>query len=94
MPSCANEWLLGDTLRTAWNFSGYVSSDSGAVVDIYSNHHYTSNWTQTVTKALEAGCDVESAPWPRDHAYGTGGPYIEYAPRAVRSGELKESALD
>ena len=94
VPSCANDWLLGDMLRGEWNFSGYVSSDSGAVVDIYQNHHYTSNWTQTVSKALHAGCDIESAPWPPDHAYATGGPYIEYGPAAVRSGELDEKDMD
>ena len=32
VPSCANHWLLNETLRGAWNFGGYVSSDSGAVV--------------------------------------------------------------
>ena len=94
VPSCANHWLLNETLRGAWNFSGYVTSDSGAVVDILKNHHYTSSWTETVAKAIGAGCDVESAPWPSDHAYGTGGPYIQYAPHAVQSGELAESALD
>eukprot|EP00966_Prymnesium_polylepis_P006423 147372-Prymnesium_polylepis.1 len=94
VPSCANKWLLHDTLRRDWKFEGYVSSDSGAVVDVYKNHHYTANWTSTVSATLEAGCDVESAPWPHDHAYGTGGPYVEYAPAAVRSGELAEKAID
>ena len=50
--------------------------------------------TATVSATLKAGCDVESAPWPRDHPFGTGGPYIKYAPTAVRSGELPEAALD
>jgi beta-glucosidase-like glycosyl hydrolase len=76
VPSCANKWLLTDTLRDAWKFDGYVSSDSGAVVDVFTNHHYTHNWTSTVAATLSAGCDVESAPWPRNHAYGTGGPCI------------------
>ena len=61
---------------------------------MYKSHHYTSNWSATVSETLRAGCDVESAPWPRNHAYATGGPYIEYAPAAVRSGELEEAALD
>ena len=94
VPSCANEWLLGHTLRGEWKFGGYVTSDSGAVVDIFKSHHFTSNWTSTVSAAIKAGCDVESAPWPSDHAYGTGGPYVDYAPAAVRSGELPSSALD
>ena len=94
VPSCANPWLLGETLRGDWGFEGYVTSDSGAVVDVFKNHHFTANWTQTVTKTLEAGCDIESASWPHDHAYATGGPYIDYAPAAVRSGELDEAVID
>ena len=42
-------------LREAWNFSGYVTSDSGAVRDILRSHHYTKNWTSTVAAALSAG---------------------------------------
>ena len=40
VPSCANKFLLQDVLRTAWNFTGYVTSDSGAVQDVYDQHHY------------------------------------------------------
>jgi beta-glucosidase-like glycosyl hydrolase len=90
VPSCANKWLLGELLRGTWNFSGYVTSDSGAINDIYSSHHYTRNWTQTVTKALEAGCDIESANWKNDEPWATGGKYIDYGPAAIRSGELDE----
>ena len=90
VPSCANKWLLGELLRGTWNFTGYVTSDSGAINDIYSSHHYTRNWTQTVTKALEAGCDIESANWKKDEPWATGGKYIDYGPAAIRSGELDE----
>ena len=38
LPSCANPWLLGETLRGDWGFEGYVTSDSGAVVDVFKNH--------------------------------------------------------
>lgn len=92
VPSCANHWLLNETLRGAWNFSGYVSSDSGAVVDVYHSHNYTHSWTQTVAKTIEAGCDVES--YLPGRAYSTSGPYEKYVPAAVRSGELDISALD
>ncbi len=33
-PACANKFLLQDTLREAWKFQGYVTSDCGAVGDI------------------------------------------------------------
>ena len=94
VPSCANDWLLGTVLRDTWNFSGYVTSDSGAVVDIKESHHYTKDWPTTVAKAIKAGCDVESAPWPRDHPWGTGGPYIQHLPDAVRAGLLPETVID
>ena len=35
-------------LRDAWNFTGYVTSDSGAVADILKHHHYTSDCTVAV----------------------------------------------
>ena len=58
-----------ELLRGAWNFTGYVTSDTGAVIDIFrgectdkctGGHHYSHNWTETVRLALEAGCDVEA----------------------------------
>src|SRR5579875_2671878 len=38
-PACANDHLLQDTLREAWRFPGYVTSDCGAVEDIFRGHH-------------------------------------------------------
>ena len=35
-PACANKLLLQETLRDAWKFQGYVTSDCGAVEDITS----------------------------------------------------------
>ena len=94
VPACASSFLLQDVLRGEWGFDGYVTSDSGAVKDILENHHYTSNWNDTVKAAIEAGCDMESASWPKDHPWSTGGPYIDYVPGVVRSGLMNESKLD
>ena len=94
VPSCANKWLLGDILRKSWNFTGYVTSDSGAVQDILQHHHYTDDWPHTVSAAIKAGCDVESANWPPGHAYATGGPYIKYLPGAVNAGLVSMADLD
>ena len=41
VPSCANPKLY-DVLRNQWGFEGYVTSDSGAVTDIYTPHNYSS----------------------------------------------------
>jgi beta-glucosidase-like glycosyl hydrolase len=74
VPSCANKFLLQDVLRDTWNFSGYVTSDSGAVEDIYAQHHYR-NMTaeQGVAAAVKAGCDIDSS-LDKGHS-STGSPY-------------------
>eukprot|EP00466_Bigelowiella_natans_P002901 jgi/Bigna1/35876/e_gw1.11.102.1 len=94
VPSCANNLLLQDILRDTWGFDGYVTSDSGAVADILETHGYEGDWNHTVAAAIVAGCDVESASWPKDHPWATGSPYIDYIPDTVRTGMLSERALD
>ena len=85
VPSCASkEWLV-DTLRDMWGFSGFVISDQGAISDIYSDkgHHYTSNATEGVAAAINAGCDVND-----------GTPYATSLPDAVAAGLVNTSRLD
>ena len=94
VPSCANEYLLKQTLRKEWKFRGYITSDSGALDDIWKYHHYAKDWDETVCLTLEAGCDVESAGWGRDGAWRTGGHYIKDVPRLVRGGLIPEAMLD
>ena len=59
MPSCANDWLLKDVLRTAWEFDGYVTSDCDADSDVFNSHHYTATPEQAVSVILRAGTDVD-----------------------------------
>ncbi len=39
-PCCANTYLLQDVLRDKWKFKGYITSDCGALADIYQGHKY------------------------------------------------------
>lgn len=39
IPSCANKGLLNDLARDEWHFDGYVTSDCGAVANVYDTHH-------------------------------------------------------
>ena len=94
VPSCANDWLLNDVLRGSWGFDGYVTSDSGAVVDIKDSHHYVENSTSMVATAIKAGTDVESAPWPPNQPWSTGSPYINYSAAAIAEGLMSEADLD
>lgn len=93
VPSCANDLLLTQLLRDKWRFGGYVTSDSDAISDIYDEHHYLPNATETVGAAIRAGCNMESnlnAP----HAYATGGLYISNMAQAIQEGFLNETDVD
>jgi len=54
VPSCASSFLLNETLRGKWGFNGYVTSDCGAVNDVYSSHNYTNTTDETVRCIIPA----------------------------------------
>eukprot|EP01060_Flectonema_neradi_P007900 TRINITY_DN1560_c0_g1_i1.p1 TRINITY_DN1560_c0_g1~~TRINITY_DN1560_c0_g1_i1.p1 ORF type:complete len:766 (+),score=190.76 TRINITY_DN1560_c0_g1_i1:49-2346(+) len=59
-PTCSNKFLT-ETLRHTWNFSGYVTSDSGAVKNIYEDHKYVKTAEEAACVALKTGrTDVDS----------------------------------
>lgn len=90
-PACANQFLLQDTLRGAWQFHGYVVSDCGAVRDIFEGHRYRPAQPQASAISLERGMDNECVDFiskvKDDHDYK---PYIE----AVQQGYLSEGTID
>jgi beta-glucosidase len=81
-PACANTRLLGDILRKEWGFKGYVVSDCGAIGDIYLNHKFVSTAEQGVSKAIQAGTDLNCG--------------VEYSNvlAAVKAGLLKETEIN
>ena len=49
--------------RAAWNFTGYVTSDSDSVADAVSPHHYAKTKAMASCLAIkDGGCDVDH--WP------------------------------
>jgi beta-glucosidase len=62
-PACANKFLLQDTLRGAWNFSGYVVSDCGAIGDISNTKPRGHEFVPTIQEAagisLKRGTDLD-----------------------------------
>jgi beta-glucosidase len=90
-PACANDFLLKDQLRGNWGFKGYVVSDCGAVIDIYSGHHYKPTQAESSAISLKAGMDNECVDFidkvNDDHDYK---PYLD----AVLQGYLKDSEID
>ena len=58
-PACASTFLLGDTLRNAWKFNGYVVSDCGAIQDINRNHKFVKNIEDSAAVSLKRGTDLD-----------------------------------
>jgi beta-glucosidase len=59
-PACASKMLLEDTLRKAWKFDGFVTSDCGAVDDFFESygHGYSKDAEHASAAALLAGTDT------------------------------------
>jgi beta-glucosidase-like glycosyl hydrolase len=86
VPSCANDWLLKDTLHDSWAFDGYVTSDCGAVANECQPEpqgHGLFNCTEAAARSIQAGTDVDCGP-----IYGS------QLVNAVNAGLLKESEVD
>ena len=78
----ASQRLLGDILRTAWGFSGYVVSDCGAVDDIFMRHKIVATAPEASALALTRGCDLEC-----------GSSYKQLG-KALEAGLIREADLD
>ena len=57
-PACANDMLLKKTLRGEWSFGGFVTSDCGAVTDIWKGHKFAPDEEHAAALALRAGTDT------------------------------------
>lgn len=82
VPACASPFLLQQTLRDKWGFTGYVVSDCGAIGDIAYSHHYAKDAAEASADAVKAGCDLAC-----DDAYAA-------LTDAVKRGLISEHELD
>jgi len=82
IPACASNFL-NDTLRGAWGFDGYITSDSDAVATIWADHHYVNNSEAASALAMRAGTDIDS-----------GSTYLNSLNQTVTSGLLTEADVD
>jgi beta-glucosidase len=57
-PACANDMLLQKTLRDEWRFKGFVTSDCGALTDIWKGHKFAPDEEHAAALALRAGTDT------------------------------------
>jgi beta-glucosidase len=90
-PGCANDFLLKDQLRSAWNFNGYVVSDCDAIVDIFSGHHFAKSQAEAAADALTTGMDNECADFFTKATSNSD--YVPYLD-AVKQGLITEKDID
>eukprot|EP00039_Didymoeca_costata_P005612 m.83066 g.83066 ORF g.83066 m.83066 type:complete len:896 (-) comp12900_c0_seq1:42-2729(-) len=60
VPTCASDVLNNVLLRGQWEFDGYITSDSGAIADIYKSHKYLRTAPEAAAAGIKAGCDINS----------------------------------
>ena len=83
VPSCAHKDFIDGVARGKWGFDGYVTSDCGAIWDILTTHHYTSDLNDTVRVALAAGTDLDC-----------GGAYSAGLAAALKNGFVTTAEVD
>ena len=83
-PACGNTMLLKDYLRGAWNFSGFVTSDCGAIDDFVHGHRTAKSYEQAAAVSIKAGTDT---------GCNFKDEYLAI-PDAVRHGQLSEQDVD
>merc|ERR1712137_1064968 len=59
VPSCANKPMLNGVARGEWGFDGYITSDCGAVNDVFAKHQYETDADKVSKLVLEAGMDSD-----------------------------------
>jgi beta-glucosidase len=61
-PACASDLLLKKTLRSDWQFGGFVTSDCWALTDIWKGHKFAPDEEHAAADALHAGTDTSCGP--------------------------------
>ncbi len=87
VPVSASNYFLTEILRDAWDFNGYVVSDSRAVEFIADKHRVAEDHKGAVLKAVKAGLNVRTDfTFPQD--------YIIPVRELVREGQLDMKTVD
>ena len=101
-PSPADIYTVNELLQRTYGFSGYTTSDCGAVGDIYSNHQWTPpGWTSAWTNPA-TGQQVSAQAGAQAYALRAGTelnctgsePTLANIQAAINAGVLSEGVLD
>ncbi len=80
---CASPELLSKILRKDWGFDGYLTTDCGAIVDIYKWHKMVKTPEEATAMAINTTMNLNC-----------GSVYNKSIPKAVEMGLIKESDVD
>lgn len=83
VPCGANHELLIDILRGEWGFDGFVTSDCGAVEDVYNKHHYVKTGAEASAISMINGEDLNC-----------GDTFQQFCKEAIEKGLMTEADLD
>lgn len=85
IPCGANRELLNDILRGEWGFNGFVTSDCGAVDDVFQSnrHHYVTTGAEASAISMKNGEDLNC-----------GDTFQKYCKEAIQLGLMTEADLD
>ena len=83
VPSTANKFVVKDILRDEWNFDGFVVTDWDSMGEMIA-HGFAADNRQIAEQAIAAGVDMDMMTFA----------YISQLEGLVRSGAVKESAID
>eukprot|EP00659_Diplonema_papillatum_P021180 gene21180-32624_t len=70
VPSCANPRIAKEVARGQWNFTGFVTSDHGAVRSVSVGHGYLAP-DEACSAVLRAGLDVECGDFFQEYLLGS-----------------------
>lgn len=82
-PCCGSDLLMTNILRNEWKFTGYVTSDCGAIDDFYKGHNTHPDAESAAADAVLHGTDVEC-----------GKVTYKSLAQAVKNGRLSEQQLN
>ena len=82
-PCCGSDKLMVKILRDDWKFTGYVTSDCGAIDDFWQKHKTSPDAESAATDAVLHGTDVEC-----------GNVTYRSLVKAVQDGKLSEKEID
>ncbi|MES1223493.1 MAG: glycoside hydrolase family 3 N-terminal domain-containing protein, partial [Bacteroidota bacterium] len=82
-PCCGSDLLMTDILRNQWKFTGYVTSDCGAIDDFFKYHKTHKDAITSAVDAVMHGTDVEC-----------GNAVYKTLVDAVKSGLIKEEQIN